>query len=85
MLIANINLYPGILLWTVLFFGLVFSLIMGIGGTISVAELKRAFFSFPLTFLSFLKALMQSSSKQKDFIHTPKEYMEDYVSHITEE
>lgn len=85
LLIGDISLYPGILLWTVLFIGLTVSLIAGIGETISLAELKRAFLSFPVTFWSFCKALMQSSSKQKDFIHTPKEYMEDYVSHITEE
>jgi hypothetical protein len=82
---SGISLYPGSLFWAILFSGLAFSLIIGIGRTISRKELRKAFFSFPVTFWSFFKALLQSSSRQGEFIHTPKEYAENYVSDIREE
>jgi hypothetical protein len=55
---------------------------MGIGNQISRDELAQAALNFPVTFWSFLKALVQSTPKQQEFIHTPKEYTHDHRSTI---
>jgi cellulose synthase/poly-beta-1,6-N-acetylglucosamine synthase-like glycosyltransferase len=75
-------LFPGLLSWTLLFVSCILSLIIGIGNHISRVELAQAALYFPVTFWSFLKALVQSTPKQQEFIHTPKEYMHDHRSTI---
>lgn len=75
--IVRIPWRPGTIYWMFLFFICVLSLGIGVGKNITRRELKRAIFSFPVTFWSFLKALLKSSAGQREFIHTPKEFTEE--------
>lgn len=74
------SLFPGTLYWVLLFLICFVGMAISRGKDISGAELLKAFLSFPITFWSFLKALFKSSSAQKEFIHTPKEYTEEHSS-----
>jgi cellulose synthase/poly-beta-1,6-N-acetylglucosamine synthase-like glycosyltransferase len=64
-------------LWSILFAGNVLSLGLSVYGHLSLTELKMAVINLPKTSWSFIKALMRSSSKQRDFIHTPKEFINE--------
>lgn len=78
--VARVSLFPDTLYWIVLFIACMLTLVISIGKNITRQEIRKALFYFPLTFWSFMKALFKSSSKQQDFIHTPKEYVKDESS-----
>ena len=73
-LILHISLLPGTFYWALPFAVCIGGMAISMGKDITPAEKRMALLSFPITFWSFLKAFFKSSSGQKEFIHTPKEY-----------
>lgn len=67
--------YPGVISWAMLFLGCILSLSISIYPYISVKEFWIALNSLPGTVGSFFSALLKSRSNQKEFIHTPKEFI----------
>jgi len=67
--------YPGITSWTILFGGCCASLIISIYRHITFKTIMIAMGGFPATCWSVFKALLKSRSDQKEFIHTPKEFI----------
>ena len=74
---AGVDLFPGVYFWSSVFAGCLLTLVASVSKQMSIDELRRAAWHFPITFWSFVKALIRSTPKQIDFIHTPKEFMHD--------
>jgi cellulose synthase/poly-beta-1,6-N-acetylglucosamine synthase-like glycosyltransferase len=74
--IFHIALFPGMIIWIISFAGMILSLFGGLYKRMSYKEIVHAMYQLPATFLSFLKAMSRSKVNQKEFIHTPKEYLD---------
>jgi cellulose synthase/poly-beta-1,6-N-acetylglucosamine synthase-like glycosyltransferase len=75
--IFHINLVISSGLCLLLFVGSILSLGISAYGHLSLRDLKMAMINLPQTSWSFIKALTHSSSRQRDFIHTPKEFINE--------
>lgn len=75
-LALDIKLFPGIIYWVLLFMTTLISIGFAIGGLgkVTIRDLGKAVLYFPVTFWSLTKAGLKSSSSQKEFIHTTKEF-----------
>jgi len=75
LLLWNKKIYLGPIHWLCLLIIMIVSISISIGNNISKSEFKTALLHFPITFIAFFKAFRKSSSRQSDFIHTPKEFV----------
>jgi cellulose synthase/poly-beta-1,6-N-acetylglucosamine synthase-like glycosyltransferase len=67
-------IYPAGSWWGCLFGGCLLSLIISMEA-LPLLDLKKGLISFPHAFWAFFRALTKSNSKQREFIHTPKQYI----------
>jgi cellulose synthase/poly-beta-1,6-N-acetylglucosamine synthase-like glycosyltransferase len=66
--------FPFPIVWLGLFMGSILSLVMGAYKYISFKEILSSLPSLPKTIWSLFKALFKSSTSQREFLHTPKDY-----------
>lgn len=76
-ILFHIIIAPGRICWISLLVLCVFCLMTGSLNNLSMREVKLAIIGFPKACFSFIKALIKARPGQRDFIHTPKQYIEE--------
>lgn len=75
--ILGLQIGPGVICWMGLFIGCLMSVSIGILNNFTIREIGIGILGFPDVLTSFSKALLKSSANQQEFIHTPKEFIDN--------
>lgn len=75
LLAMGVGIFPGTIYWFAIALGCILSLTLSVYPYISAKELFGALIVIPQTCWVFIRALLKSRADQKEFIHTPKEFI----------